>query len=299
MGTFSEQVWGLSVERRQEHGLLRPSFVPSPEIRRVRMLTRYRQQLMGDRTREATRLELMLEDASIKLSSVASSLTTVSARAMLGALIAGERDPRALAQLAKGRMRVEIPELTEALTGHFDAGHAQLARAILDRLDRVEAALAELDAVLEAAFAPWARQLELLQTIPGVGPRVAQVTIAETGADMSRFPSAAHLAAWAGLAPGIYESAGKRSRAGARHGNKWLNHMLVEAAGSVARIRAPTTSPRSTPGSPPAAAWAAPRSPSPTRSWSRRTTCSATTSPIGSWAPPAGGASSARVCPPS
>jgi transposase len=220
-----------------EHGLLRPSFVPPPEIRRLRMLTRYREQLMGDRTREATRLELMLEDASIKLSSVASSLTTVSARAMLTALIEGERDPRALAQLAKGRMRVKIPELTEALTGHFDANHARLARAILDRLDRVEAALAELDAVLVDAFAPWDRQLQLLQTIPGVGPRVAQVIIAETGADMSRFPSAAHLAAWAGVAPAIHESAGKRSPAGARHGNKWLNHMLVEAAGSVARMK--------------------------------------------------------------
>jgi transposase len=220
-----------------EHGLLRPSFVPPPEIRRLRMLTRYREQLMGDRTREAMRLELMLEDASIKLSSVASSLTTVSARAMLTALIEGERDERVLAQLAKGRMRVKIPELTEALIGHFDDHHARLARAILDRLKMVEAALAELDAVLEDAFAPWARQMDLLQTIPGVGLRVAQVLIAETGADMSRFPSAAHLAAWAGVAPAIYESAGRRSPAGARHGNKWLNHMLVEAAGSVARMK--------------------------------------------------------------
>jgi hypothetical protein len=134
-----------------EHGLLRPSFVPPPEIRRLRMLTRYCEQLMGDRTREAMRLELMLEDASIKLSVVASSLTTVSARAMLAALIDGERDPRALAELAKGRMRVRIPALTEALTGHFDAGHAQLARSILDRLDAVEAALAELDAVIADA----------------------------------------------------------------------------------------------------------------------------------------------------
>ena len=220
-----------------EHGLLRPSFVPPPEIRRLRMLTRYREQLMGDRTREATRLELMLEDASIKLSSVASSLTTVSARAMLAALIDGERDGRVLAQLAKGKMRVKIPALTEALIGYFDDHHARLARAILDRLDRVEAALADLDAVLEDAFTPWARQLQLLQTIPGVGPRVAQVIIAETGADMTRFPSAAHLAAWAGVAPAIYESAGKRSPAGARHGNKWLTHMLVEAAGSVARMK--------------------------------------------------------------
>jgi transposase len=211
--------------------------VPPPEIRRLRMLTRYRDQLMGDRTREVTRLELMLEDASIKLSSVASSLTTVSARAMLMAMIVGERDPRLLADLAKGKMRSKIPALTEALTGHFDAGHAQLARSILDRPEAVEAALAELDAVIAAAFDPWAHQIRLLQTMPGVGERVAQVIIAETGGDMSRFPSAGHLAAWAGIAPAIHESAGKRLPAGSRHGNKWLNHMLVEAAGSVGRLK--------------------------------------------------------------
>ncbi len=187
-----------------EHGLLRPSFVPPPDIRRLRMLTRYRVQLMGDRTRETTRLELMLEDASIKLSSVASSLTIVSARAMLGAMIEGESDPRRLAQLAKGRMRSKIPDLTEALIGHFDASHAQLARSILARLDLVEDALREVDEVIAAACRPWGHQLELLQTIPGVGVKVAQVIIAETGGDMSRFPSAAHLAAWAGLAPAIY-----------------------------------------------------------------------------------------------
>src|SRR4051812_37704782 len=127
-----------------EHGLLRPSFVPPSDIRQLRMLTRYRVQLMGDRTREATRLELMLEDASIKLSAVASSLTTVSARAMLAAMIAGERDPRVLAEMAKGKMRAKIPDLTEALTGHFDAHHARLAGSILHRLDLVEEALAEL-----------------------------------------------------------------------------------------------------------------------------------------------------------
>ena len=220
-----------------EHGLLRPSFVPPPQIRRLRLLTRYRMQLMADRTREATRLELMLEDASIKLSSVASSLTTVSARAMLAAMIAGESDPLVLAELAKGRMRRKIPELRQALTGHFDADHARLARSILGRLELVEDALAELDGVLAAAFQPWTHQLELLQTIPGVGAKVAQVIIAETGADMSRFPSAAHLAAWAGLAPSIHESAGKRSPSGKRHGNKWLTAMLVEAAGSAGRMR--------------------------------------------------------------
>src|SRR4051794_22109864 len=176
-------------------------------------------------------------DASIKLSAVASSLTTVSARAMLAAMIAGERDARVLAEMAKGKMRAKIPDLTEALTGHFDAHHARLAGSILHRLDLVEEALAELDAVIADACAPWARQMALLQTIPGVGVKVAQVIVAETGGDMSRFPSAAHLAAWAGVAPAIHESAGKRIPTGARHGNKWLTTMLVEAAGSVGRMK--------------------------------------------------------------
>lgn len=219
-----------------EHGLLAPSFVPPPEIRRLRMLTRYRVQLMGDRTRDSIRLELMLEDASIKLSSVASTLTTVSARVMLAAMVEGERDPLVLADMAKGKMRRKIPDLAQALDGHFDAHHARLAGSILQRLDLVEQALAELDEAIVAECAPWAHQIELLQTIPGVGERVAQVIVAETGADMSRFPSAAHLASWAGLAPAIYESAGKRTPAGKRHGNKWLNAMLVEAAGSVGRM---------------------------------------------------------------
>jgi transposase len=219
-----------------EHGLLAPSFVPPPEIRRLRLLTRYRMQLMGDRTRESTRLELMLEDASIKLSSVASSVTTVSARAMLTALIEGERDPRALADLAKGKMRRKIPELAQALEGHFDSHHAQLARSILHRLDLVEQALDGVDQAIRAACQPWAHQLELLQTIPGVGEKVAQVIVAETGADMSRFPSAGHLASWAGLAPAVYQSAGRHRPAGTRHGNKWLCAMLVEAAGSVGRM---------------------------------------------------------------
>jgi len=220
-----------------ECGLVRPSFVPPPDIRRLRMLTRYRVQLMGDRTREVARLEGMLEDASIKLSSVAASLTSVSARAMLTALIEGERDPRVLAQLAKGKMRIKIPQLVEALTGHFNDQHAQLARTMLHRLELVELALAELDAVIAAACRPWAHQLELLQTIPGVGPKVAQVILAETGGDMSRFPTAEHLASWAGVAPGVHESAGKRTPVGAPHGNKWLTSMLVEAAGSVGRMK--------------------------------------------------------------
>ena len=219
-----------------EHGLLAPSLVPPPDIRRLRMLTRYRVQLMGDRTREIVRLELMLEDASIKLSSVVSSLKTVSARAMLTAMIDGEADPLRLADMAKGKLRRKIPDLAQALTGHFDANHARLARSMLRRLDLVEQALAELDAVIAEACRPWQHQIELLQTIPGVGPKVAQVIIAETGGDMARFPTPAHLAAWAGLAPAMHESAGRQFPAGKRHGNKWLAAMLVEAAGSVGRM---------------------------------------------------------------
>jgi transposase len=151
-------------------------------------------------------------------------------------MIDGERDPAVLADLARTRMRRKIPELTEALTGHFNDNHAQLARSMLARLALVERALAELDEAIAEAFRPWAHQLELLQTIPGVGEKVAQVIIAETGGDMTRFPSAAHLASWAGLAPAIYESAGRRTPAGTRHGNKWLTAMLVEAAGSVGRM---------------------------------------------------------------
>lgn len=131
----------------------------------------------------------------------------------------------------------EPSRLTQFARHPLDEHHARLAGSILRRLNLVEAALTELDDVIAKATKPWAHQIDLLQTIPGVGPKVAQVIIAETGGDMSRFPSAAHLAAWAGLAPAIYESAGKRTPAGARHGNKWLNHMLVESAGSVARMR--------------------------------------------------------------
>ena len=155
---------------------------------------------------------------------------------MLAAMIDGEQDPEVLADLAKGRMRSKIPDLEQALDGHFDAGHALLARSILNRIDQIQAALAELDQVIDIACQPWAHQIELLQTIPGFGPKVAQVFIAETGGDMTRFHSAAHLAAWAGLAPAVYESAGRSRSAGSRHGDKWLSSILVEAAGSVGRM---------------------------------------------------------------
>lgn len=220
-----------------EHGLVRPSFVPPPPIRRLRNMTRHRVQLQGDRTRDATRLEKLLEDASIKLSVVASTITGTSSRAMLGALVAGERDPAVMAEMAQSRLRRKIPELREALTGRFDDHHALIVGQLLTRLEQTEAALADLDDAIATAMTPWAHELELLQTIPGVGLRTAQVFIAETGGDMSRFPTAAHLAAWVGVAPAIHESAGKRTPAGTRHGNKFLTSMLVEAANSAARSK--------------------------------------------------------------
>lgn len=152
-------------------------------------------------------------------------------------MIDGETNAMVLADMAKGRMRSKIPDLAQVLEANFDAHHALLAKSILDRLDRVEQAMRELDQVIESACQPWAHEIELLQTIPGFGPRVAHVFIAETGGGMSKFPTASHLASWAGLAPGMYESAGKRSPAGRRRGNKWLTAMLVEAAGSVGRMQ--------------------------------------------------------------
>lgn len=220
-----------------EHGLVRPSFVPPPDIRRLRNLTRYRVQLHGDRVRDAARLEKLLEDASIKLSVVASNITGTSARRMLTALVAGEQDPAVMADMAMTKMRRKIPDLTEALTGHFDDHHRLLVGQLLGRLEHTEQALRALDAHLAVEMQPWSHQLDLLQTIPGVGIVTARTFIAETGGNMSQFPSAEHLAAWAGVAPAIHESAGKRSPAGSRKGNKWLTSMLVEAANSAAKTK--------------------------------------------------------------
>ena len=151
-------------------------------------------------------------------------------------MIDGETDALKLAELARGKMRSKIPDLAQALEGHFDAHHAQLASAILRRLELVEAALVQADVTIAEACRPWQHQLDLLQTIPGVGEKVAQVIVAETGADMTRFPTAGHLAAWAGLAPAMNASAGRQFPVGKRHGNPFLAAMLVEAAGSVGRM---------------------------------------------------------------
>lgn len=219
------------------HGLLRPSFIPSQAVAGLRQRTRYRKTLIESRTAEGQRLTKVLEDAGIKIDSVASQLLGVSGRAMITALIAGERDPQTLAGLAKGVLRRKLDDLAMACDGRFTDAHAVMCRLHLDAYDRLTGQIAELDTLVEAAVQPFAPLIARLQTIPGIGPRTAQVIIAETGGDMTRFPTPGQLAAWAGLAPGNRESAGKRRKTGARKGNKHLKAALVEAAWTTARTR--------------------------------------------------------------
>jgi transposase len=219
------------------HGMVRPSFVPPPPVRALRELTRYRRTQVGVRAQEVQRLDKVLQDAGIKISSVTSAVLGKSTRAMIEALIAGERDPAVLAAKALGRMRPKIPQLSEALVGRFAAHHAVVARAILDHIDFLDRTIARLDQEVTDRLGPFRGAVELLKTIPGVGPAVAEVIVAETGADMSRFPTAGHLAAWAGVAPANHESAGKRRPAGTRHGGAWLKRALIEAAKGAARTK--------------------------------------------------------------
>lgn len=212
------------------HGLVRGSFVPPEPIRQLRDLTRARTAITRERSREVQRMQKLLEDAGIKLSSVASDITGVSGRAMLEALIGGQRDPVVLADLAKRRLRHKIPELTEALTGRFGEHHAFLARIHLDLIDQHTVALDELTERIEVVIAPFRSVRELLGSIPGIATTTAEVIIAETGADMTRFPTAAHLASWAGTCPGSNESAGRVKSTKTRPGNPYLKGALGTAA---------------------------------------------------------------------
>jgi transposase len=220
-----------------ECGLLKASFVPPEPIRQLRDLTRYRATLAAERTREASRLEKELEDAGIKLSAVVTDILGVSVRLMIEALIDGEQDVHVLAELAKTRMRSKIPDLVEALTGNFQEHHAFLCRMHLQRIDQITAAIVEISARIEEEMRPFARQLELLQTVPGIGQSNAEVIIAETGADMTRFRTAGNLASWAGTTPGHYESAGRRRSGRTRHGNRWLSGALGIAAMSAGKTK--------------------------------------------------------------
>jgi transposase len=220
-----------------EHGLLRPSFIPTPAVAGLRARTRYRKKLIEQRAAEGQRLSKTLEDAGIKIDSVASRLLGVSGRAMIEALIAGERNPGQLADLAKGLLRRKTEELAMACDGRFTAGHGQMCRLHLDAHDHLSAKIAELDALIAAAAAPFEAIIARLVTIPGVGRRTAEVIVAETGGDMARFATAARLAAWAGLAHGDNESAGKRKHAAPRKGDRQLRAAMVEAAWATARTR--------------------------------------------------------------
>jgi transposase len=221
-----------------EHGLVAPSFVPPPPIRRLRDLTRHRRVLIEERTRVIQRLEKALQDAGIKLTSVASTLLCKSGRAILDALLAGETDPVELAELAKGRLRVKIPALQQALRGSFQVEHHGLLVAqMLAHVDFLDESIAEFDARIEAAVADYQPVLTRLVTIPGVARKTAISLLAEIGADMSVFPTPAHLASWAGICPGNNASGGKAHAARTRHGSPWLKTALTEAAQAAARTK--------------------------------------------------------------
>lgn len=216
--------------RLLEHGLLRGSFVPPVPVRELRELTRYRRELIQERARNANRVQKVLETANIKLGDVVSDVLGASGRAMLKALIGGERDAATLAALAHGRLRPKESQLREALFGRFTEHHAFMLQGLLTHIEFLEEPIATLDARIEEHVRPFAGAIEHLDTIPGVARRGAEQILAELGADMQRFPTAAHAASWVGICPGNHESAGKRKSGKTRHGNVWLRATLVEAA---------------------------------------------------------------------
>jgi transposase len=218
-----------------EAGLLRGSFVPPKPQRALRTLTRYRKTQIAERQREANRLHKALEDTGIKLDCVATDILGVSGRAMLDALCRGTTDPTVLAELARGRLRAKLPALREALEGRFEAHHALVIGAILAHLDFLDEHIDRLSDAIEEQLGPFAAGVRLASTITGVANRTGEVMVAEIGTDMSRFPTAGHLASWAGRCPGNHQSAGKRRSGRSRKGSKWLGIALEEAA--LAAIR--------------------------------------------------------------
>jgi transposase len=213
-----------------QHGLLSASFIPPPPIRELRDLTRQRTEVVRDKAAVANRIHKVLEDANIKLASVATDVLGVSGRALLRALIAGQDDPAQLADLAKRRLRGKIPELTLALHGRVTEHHRFLLRVLLEQLEQLEGLVAQYDARIDQAMAPLAEPAERLRGIPGVGPQAAEVIVAEVGVDMAAFPTAGHLSSWAGLCPGNNQSGGQRRPAKTTKGSQWLRTTLVQVA---------------------------------------------------------------------
>jgi transposase len=231
---MQDAVW---IAQLVEHGLVKPSFVPPQPIRELRNLARYRKAQIEERTRESQRLDKILQDAGIKLSSVASDIRGVSGRTILAALVAGETDGRQLAELAKGQLRRKLPELEAALRGRFSRHHALIVSEILAKVDYLDELIDRLSVEVGEAIAPFAEQVQLLDTIPGVDRRMAEALIAEIGVDMSRFGSSARLASWAGLSPGQNVSAGKSRGSKTRKGSKWLRAHLSQAAKVAGRTK--------------------------------------------------------------
>lgn len=219
------------------HGLIRASFVPPTPIHELRDLTRTRKQLVRQVSQHTLRIQKVLEDANLKLTSVISDILGMSGRAMLEAIIDGERDPATLANLSRGRLKAKRPAILAALHGRITAHHCFLLRLHLTQIDALEVAVHDVEARLGDALAPFQDAVDRLMTIPAVGCTVARVIVAEIGVDMSRFPTAGHLVSWAGLCPRLHESAGKRRSTRTRPGNPWLKTTLVQAAWVAARTR--------------------------------------------------------------
>lgn len=219
------------------HGLLRASFIPPRPQRELRELTRYRTSLRYERVAEVNRLQKILEGANIKLASVVSDITGKSGHAMLLALVAGTTDVAAMAQLARGTLRGKIPQLERALAGQFSAHQRFIVAHQLAHIDALDQLMDEVSEEITARLAIAAEEVILLQSLPGIGQRTAEVVLAEIGTDMTRFPSAGHLASWVGLCPGNQESAGKRQSGRTRKGSPWLRAALVEAAQSAGRMK--------------------------------------------------------------
>jgi transposase len=229
-----DAVWIANLLR---HGLLQGSFIPPQAQRELRDLTRHRTSLVQERARLVNRLQKVLEDANIKLAGVATDITGVSARAMLEALVAGEGDAQLMASLARGRLQAKRAELEQALEGRVRLHHRFMLTELLAHLDYLDQAIARFSTELEQRVQPMNEAIEILDTLPGINRRIAEIMLAEIGHDLARFPSAEHLASWAGMCPGNNESAGKRKSGKTRKGSRWLRQALIEAAHGAARSK--------------------------------------------------------------